>query len=100
MKRWLYLLAGLLFAISCNPNTNNPEETDTEAGFLVSGVPEGKVKPFESFYLSVSSKSDGYIEFSTDHPSLASITLVDRRQYKVATKAPQNETVITITICQ
>ena len=100
MKRWLYCLAGLLIAIACNPNGNTPEETNTDDGFVVSGIPKGKVKPFESFILSVSSKSSGYIEFSSDNPSLASITLVDRRQYKVTTKAPQKETVVTITFCQ
>ena len=85
MKRWLCCLAGLALVLSCNPVT--PEEP-SEPELIVTGVPEEPVKAYTSFTLSVSSKSDGYIDYKSSDKSLATISISGRRQYTVDVKAP------------
>ncbi|MBQ1636027.1 MAG: hypothetical protein II102_05435, partial [Bacteroidales bacterium] len=92
MRVWLYCLAGLLCLASCKPVENDKPgdggNTPHDPEFVVSGAPDSPVKAYSTFTLSVSSKSAGYIAFKSDKPSVASITLAGRRQYKVDVKSP------------
>ena len=104
MKVWLYCLAGLMCLAYCKPVENDKPgdggNTPHDPEFVVSGAPDSPVKAYSTFTLSVSSKSAGYIAFKSDKPSVASITLAGRRQYKVDVKSPSQKTDVNITFTQ
>ena len=101
MKRCLVLIAGILFLFSCIPGNDGPgEKTEADPEFTVKGLPTEPVKAYTSFNLTVTSKSGGAIDFKSDNPGLASITLSGRREYKVQTTSPEKETVITLSFIQ
>lgn len=103
MKRLLTCLAGFSMFLSCDIYVINPvgEEPEIESPSLViSGLPSEKVQPFTSFTLKASSPSDGYINFVSSSPAVASIVLNGRRQYKVTTGSPDVETPVTLTFTQ
>lgn len=104
MRVWLYCLAGLLCLASCKPVENDKPgdggNTPADPEFVVSGAPDSPVKAYSTFTLSVSSKSPGYIAFKSDKPSVATVTLAGRRQYKVDVKSPSEKTDVNITFTQ
>ena len=104
MKVWLYCLAGLLCLASCKPVENDKPgdggNKPADPEFVVSGAPDSPVKAYTTFTLSVSSKSAGYIDFKSSNPSVATVTLAGRRQYKVDVKSPSEQTEVSITFTQ
>ena len=115
MRRWLLYFTVLLGMASCDSaqlasmgNLVNPPEEGTDQEkpatpdpeFTVTGAPEGAVKAYTTFKLSVSSKSDASIGFVSSRPDVAKIVLSARREYKVTTFAPEAETPVTITFTQ
>ena len=98
MKRWLACFAGLALLTSCEIISGPDDPSESE--FVVTGAPESPVKAYSSFVLSVSSKSEGYIDFKSSDKNLATVTLAGRRQYKVDCKAPEQETEVTISFTQ
>ena len=101
---WLYCLAGLLCLGSCQPVENDKPgdggNTPADPQFVVSGAPTGPVKPYSSFILNVSSKSDGFIDFKSSNKAVATVALSGRRQYKVDTKSPAQKTEVSISFSQ
>lgn len=102
MKHWPLCFWTLLGLLACSPAKDDTPEDNivSDPEFTISGAPEDAVKAHETFLLSVSSKSQGSIDFNSDHPDVAAITLAARRQYRVTAKAPQAETPVTITFVQ
>lgn len=101
IKRCLYFITGLLVLSACIPNNaSQGEKEKADPAFTISGLPVEPVKAFSTFTLSISSKSSGAIDFKSDNPDLASVSVSGKRQYKVQTKAPDNDTVITLTFIQ
>lgn len=97
------LVSVMLLLGACNPDSSRIEENEPEnipAALAVTGLPSEKIQPNTSFTLKVTSPSDGYIAFSSSVPAVASITLTGRRQYKVVTGYPEEETPVTISFVQ
>ena len=102
MKRWLPCTLVLIGLLACSPaKDNSPEEKAVpDPEFTVSGIPEGAVRAYDNFLLTVSSKSQGSIDYQSDRPDVATITLAAKRQYKVRAQAPRQETPVTVTFVQ
>lgn len=103
MLRRLSLLTVLLCLAACyiTPGTTPEEDSTTpDPEFTVSGLPEGQIKAYSTFTLSVSSKSKGSIDYKSNRPDVATIQLSAKREYKVKTLSPANETTVTITFVQ
>jgi len=101
MKRSLLASVTLLFClVACFPLFTTPEETPTDTTITVTGLPDAPVKAYSEFTLKVNSPSDGYIDFRSSNPALASVGLVGRREYKVSVGSPRTETPVTITFTQ
>lgn len=99
----LLMGAALMCLFSCNPNQNNPEPEEPEEGssiLVVTGLPSEKIESNKEFKLKAASPSEGYIDFRSSNPSVASITLAGKRTYKVVTGSPEAETPVTITFTQ
>ena len=93
----------LLCISACSFFTSIPDDTAEEGydpEFTVSGVPDSAVKAYESFKLTVTSKSSALVEYSSSRPDVATIALSARREYKVTAKSPEQETEVTITFKQ
>ena len=79
MKRSLLASVTLLFClVACFPLFTTPEETPTDTTITVTGLPDAPVKAYSEFTLKVNSPSDGYIDFRSSNPALASVGLVGR----------------------
>ena len=100
MKSCVYLLAGLICLFSCIPDNDLPGKQEANPDFTIIGVPDGPVKAFSTFNLSIFSKSPGAIDFKSSEPDLASVTVCGKREYRVTTKAPGKDTDITLTFIQ
>lgn len=104
MKRRLSFLLAVLCMTACFYTPYSPaedEENDIpDPEFTVTGMPEGPVKAYSTFTLSVSSKSNGSIAFESNRPDVATIDLSARREYKVRAQSPEKETDVTITFVQ
>lgn len=107
MKAWRFVFMLFLVLAACSQKEKTPPEEQTpeenpvpDPEFTVSGAPEGAVSAYSTFLLTVSSQSAGSIDYKSDKPSVASISLAARRQYKVSAHAPEVETPVTITFIQ
>lgn len=103
MIRRLSILSALLCLTACYfyPYSGSEEEDlEPDAEFTVTGMPEGPVKAYSTFTLSVSSNSNGSISYQSSRPDVATIELSGRRQYKVKAQNPEKETSVTISFVQ
>lgn len=100
-RRLFLLLGAALLAGACETADNTGEDTgEPVPEITVAGLPEGAVKPWTNFTLTVSSPSDAVLSYSVDKPELASVTIRGRRVYNVAVSAPSQETTVTLTFSQ
>ena len=102
MNRWLPCALVFLCLLACSPTKDDSQNGNIvpDPEFTVSGVPEGTVKAYDTFLLSISSKSQGSIDYQSDRPDVATIALAAKRQYRVKAQAPRQETPVTITFVQ
>lgn len=98
MRRLILFLALAVLPLSCDLIVT-PDDP-VSADLTVTGAPDGPVKAYSTFYLNVSSKSDGYIDYKSSDASVASVSLSGRRQYRVEAKGPAKDTEVTITFTQ
>ena len=98
----MYSLALALMMIACLPAENNEPADNKPADpeLTVTGAPEESVKPYATFNLAVSSKSDGAISFKSDNTAVATISLFAKRQYRVKVGVPEAPTKVTISFTQ
>ena len=104
MKSRLSLLMAIICLTACNFTVYSPTKDEDngipDPEFTVSGIPDGPVKAYSTFTLSVSSKSNGSISYESSRPDVATIQLSDRRVYKVKALSPKEETSVTISFNQ